>query len=40
MKLLVDRKWKENGYTIGKLYINGKEFCDTLEDKDRGLSST
>lgn len=40
MELLVDRKWKENGYTIGKLYINSKEFCDTLEDKDRGLSST
>ena len=40
MELLVDRKWKENGYTIGKLYINSKEFCDTLEDKDRGLFST
>ena len=40
MELLVDRKWKEEDYTIGKMYINGKEFSDTLEDKDRGLTST
>lgn len=39
MELLVDRKWKENDYTIGKLYVNGKEFSDTLEDRDRGLKS-
>ena len=26
-------------YTIGKLYINGEYFCDTLEDTDRGLDS-
>lgn len=25
-------------YTIGKMYINGEYFCDTLEDADRGLS--
>ena len=24
-------------YCIGKLYIDGKYFCDTLEDVDRGL---
>jgi len=24
-------------YTIGKLYIDGKWFCDTIEDRDRGL---
>lgn len=23
-------------YTIGKLYLNGRYFCDTLEDKYRG----
>ena len=40
MKLLVDRKWKENSYTIGKLYIDGQEFSDTLEDRDRGLSDS
>lgn len=39
MKLLVDRKWKKEGYTIGKLYLDGLPFCETLEDKDRGLTS-
>lgn len=37
MKILVERKWKKDTYTIGKLYINGVYFCNTLEDKDRGL---
>jgi len=39
MELIVKRKWKKDKYTIGQLYINGKYFCDTLEDKDRGLSN-
>ena len=40
MKILVDRKWKKDTYTIGNLYIDGKLFCNTLEDKDRGLRKT
>lgn len=40
MKLLLDRKYKKSTYTIGKLYIDGVYFCDTLEDKDRGLKDT
>lgn len=40
MNILLDRKWKANEYTIGKLYINGVEFSDTLEDKDRGLKDS
>lgn len=40
MKLTVERKWKKEGYTIGKLFIDGVFFCNTLEDKDRGLTST
>lgn len=32
-----NRKYKKQGYTIGKLYIDGSYFCDTLEDTDRGL---
>lgn len=39
MEILIDRKWKKNSYTIGKLYINGEYFCETLEDTDRGLTS-
>ena len=27
-------------YTIGKLYVDGKYFCDVLEDVDRGLKSS
>lgn len=40
MKLRVDRLFKGNTYTIGKLYIDGVYFCDTLEDRDRGLNSS
>lgn len=39
MDLRLDRIAKKATYTIGKLYINGEYFCDTLEDRDRGLNS-
>lgn len=35
MKLLLKRIAFEDTYTIGKLYIDGQFFCDTLEDKVR-----
>lgn len=38
MELKVNRKWPKATYTIGILYINGKRFCETLEDKIRDLS--
>lgn len=38
MKIEVKRIAKRDTYTIGKMYIDGKYFCDTLEDKDRGIS--
>ena len=38
-KLTLERIAKRESYTIGKLYIDGVFFCDTLEDKDRGLSN-
>lgn len=40
MKLKVVRKYRLATYTIGKLYIDGTYFCDTLEDTDRGLTSS
>ena len=40
MELKLKRIAKKPNYTIGKLYIDGKYFCDTIEDTDRGLSST
>lgn len=39
MKLLLRRIAKRDTYTIGRLYIDGKYFCDTLEDTDRNLTS-
>lgn len=38
MNILLKRIAKRDKYTIGKLYINGTYFCDTIEDKDRGLT--
>lgn len=40
MELVVDRKWKKQGYTISNLIINGKWFCNVLEDTDRGLDNS
>ena len=40
MEILIKRIAKKSTYTIGKLYIDNKYFCDTLEDKDRGLKDT
>lgn len=37
MKLTLKRIAKKDTYTVGKLYIDGVYFCDTIEDKDRGL---
>ena len=32
MKLLLERIYKAPTYTIGRLYLNGDFFCNTLED--------
>lgn len=40
MKLKVDRAWKKDGYTIGRFFVNGVRFHETLEDQDRGLNSS
>lgn len=34
----VRRRYKGIAYTIGDLFVNGVKFCETLEDRDRGLS--
>lgn len=38
MEIELRRIAKKNNYTIGKVYIDGEYFCDSLEDKDRGLT--
>lgn len=40
MEILIKRIAKKSTYTIGKLYVDNEYFCDTLEDKDRGLKDT
>ena len=37
MELTLKRIARKQTYTIGRLYINGAYFCDTIEDTDRGL---
>jgi len=37
MRLTLVRIANRPTYCIGKLYIDGKWFCDTIEDTDRGL---
>lgn len=39
MELTLKRTARRQGYTIGKLSIDGQPFCDTLEDADRGLTA-
>ena len=38
MRILLQRHALKAGYTIGRMEVNGRYFCDTLEDTDRGLS--
>lgn len=37
MKIKVNRIYKGETYTIGKMYLNGEYFCDTLEDAVRPI---
>lgn len=37
MELILERIALKDTYTIGKLYIDGIYFCDTLEDKVRDI---
>lgn len=37
MKMLLKRIARKPTYTVGRLYLDGQYFCDTLEDVDRGL---
>ncbi len=40
MKLKLKRIARRETYTIGRLYIDGEYFCDTIEDTDRGLQQS
>jgi hypothetical protein len=40
MDLTLKRIARRETYTIGRLFIDGKYFCDTIEDTDRGLKQS
>lgn len=40
LNLTLKRIAKRPTYTIGRLYVDGQYFCDTLEDTDRGLKQS
>lgn len=40
MELRLKRTDLGTDYTAGKLYVDGKYFCDTMEDRDRGLDDS
>ncbi len=40
MKIRVERRWPKATYVIGRLYIDGIFYCNSLEDADRGLKQT
>lgn len=40
MDLLLHRIARRETYTIGRLFVDGEYFCDTLEPTDRGLKQS
>lgn len=40
MRLTLDRKWKKSTYSVSILYVDGVRFCETIEDRDRGLKQS
>ena len=40
MKLVADRAWRKDTYTVSRLFDDGKRFYEVLEDKDRGLKQS
>lgn len=38
MELLLERKWLKKDYTIGRLYVDGVFFSNTLEDTVRDIN--
>lgn len=39
-KIRLERRWPKAKYTIGRLFVDGTLFCNTLEDTDRGLDQS
>ncbi len=39
MEIKIERAWKKDTYTIGRVYVDGFFFGNSMEDTDRGLSA-
>lgn len=39
LELTIERRYFKSTYTIDRLFVEGMELSDVLEDKDRGLTS-
>ena len=37
-EVILERAWRRDTYTVGKVIIDGERFCESMEDKDRGLT--
>lgn len=38
MEAKLERAWRLETYTVGKVFVDGKRFSESMEDKDRGLT--
>lgn len=37
LHILITRNWRKTDYTVGRLYVNGTQLCNSIEDTDRRL---
>lgn len=37
LHILITRNWRKTDYTVGRLYVNGMQLCNSIEDTDRRL---
>ena len=38
MEAKLERAWRLETYTVGRVFVDGKRFCESMENKDRGLT--
>ena len=38
MEAKLERAWRRESYTVGRVFVDGKRFSESMEDKDRGLT--
>lgn len=37
-EVTLERAWRRETYTVGRVFVDGERFCESMEDKDRGLT--